>query len=265
MTQPSGWYDDPQDPSKLRYWDGVIWTDHVTPKYAPRLEEAQVSTPPQYTPAPQQTAQGGYPAYTGAPAPMPSWQQGYAVAQATTPDGVPLSGWWKRVLARFLDYLLIFIVALPLTGYFYYRYLQALSDWVNQMQADQAAGRATVAFTLPAQIYIWLVPIALLTLAVGVVYEYLFLTRSGATLGKKAVGISVRLRETPGSPPSAAVWRRILVLNGLQLLSYIPLLGNFAGIALLLDYLWPLWDPNKQAWHDKFAATNVVVGPQPKR
>jgi uncharacterized RDD family membrane protein YckC len=33
----------------------------------------------------------------------------------------------------------------------------------------------------------------------------------------------------------------------------------------MLDSLWPLWDDEKQAIHDKVAATNVVVGPQPKR
>ena len=33
MTQqPAGWYDDPQDPAQLRYWDGVIWSSHVSPK-----------------------------------------------------------------------------------------------------------------------------------------------------------------------------------------------------------------------------------------
>ena len=26
MSAPSGWYDDPQDPTHLRYWDGVLWT-----------------------------------------------------------------------------------------------------------------------------------------------------------------------------------------------------------------------------------------------
>ena len=31
MTQPSGWYDDPNDADLLRYWDGVVWTSHVAP------------------------------------------------------------------------------------------------------------------------------------------------------------------------------------------------------------------------------------------
>ncbi|MBO3181743.1 DUF2510 domain-containing protein, partial [Dermatophilus congolensis] len=28
-ARPSGWYDDPDDPELLRYWDGVLWTEHT--------------------------------------------------------------------------------------------------------------------------------------------------------------------------------------------------------------------------------------------
>jgi uncharacterized RDD family membrane protein YckC len=31
-----------------------------------------------------------------------------------------------------------------------------------------------------------------------------------------------------------------------------------SGVALGLGYLWMLWDPNKQTWHDKVAKTYVV-------
>jgi hypothetical protein len=30
--QPAGWYDDPEDASQLRYWDGSQWTDNRNPK-----------------------------------------------------------------------------------------------------------------------------------------------------------------------------------------------------------------------------------------
>jgi len=263
MTQPSEWYDDPQDPSKLRYWDGVIWTDHVTPKQAPTLEQSTIgmAQPPTWG----ETATGGdRPAYPG-PAPMPTWQQGYVTPQATTPDGVPLSGWWKRVLARVLDGIFTFFIGLPLTGYFIYRYFQAVIDYADKQVQQARSGAQPSPFALPTELYAWVIPVALLSVLVAVVYEYLFLTHSGATWGKKIVGISVRLRETPGPLPSSAAWRRIGVINGLQLLSLIPIVGNLASIAELLNYLWPLWDPNKQAWHDKAAKTNVVVGPQPKR
>lgn len=32
---PAGWYDDPDDPSRLRYWAGTSWTDARAPKNTP--------------------------------------------------------------------------------------------------------------------------------------------------------------------------------------------------------------------------------------
>lgn len=29
---PSGWYDDPEDPTQYRYWDGTQWTEHRAPR-----------------------------------------------------------------------------------------------------------------------------------------------------------------------------------------------------------------------------------------
>ena len=34
--------------------------------------------------------------------------------------------------------------------------------------------------------------------------------------------------------------------------------AQISGLCLLLGYLWMLWDPNKQTWHDKVAKTVVV-------
>jgi len=87
----------------------------------------------------------------------------------------------------------------------------------------------------------------------------------GATPGKMAVGISVRLRDKPGVPPLSAVLRRTLVKQGGNLVGGVPVLGLFGSLFVLLDSLWPLWDNKKQAIHDMAGATNVVVGGQPKR
>jgi len=43
----------------------------------------------------------------------------------------------------------------------------------------------------------------------------------------------------------------------------ILVLSLISSLAYLLDVLWPLWDDKRQAIHDKAAATNVVLGPQP--
>lgn len=40
---PAGWYDDPEVPAQLRYWDGAMWTEHRAPGHQPfrtnRLDE----------------------------------------------------------------------------------------------------------------------------------------------------------------------------------------------------------------------------------
>ena len=184
----------------------------------------------------------------------------------STPDGVPLSGWWKRVWARLLDGLIVLILGLPLTGYFLYHYVVALVDYQSEVFDRAVAGETTnFSTTLPWDVYQWALPGTRIALAVNFAYEYFFLVRSGATPGKKALGISVRLREVPGPPPPLAVCKRFGLYSALSLLGAVPIVGSLFGLLGLLNDLWPLWDDKKQALHDKVAETNVVLGPQPRR
>ena len=107
-----------------------------------------------------------------------------------------------------------------------------------------------------------LVAFAVVSAAIQFGYAVYFLSRTGATPGKRALGLSVRLRERPGVPSVAVAARRSSVQAVLSLLSNIPLLGNIAGLGAILDLLWPAWDDKKQALHDRVAATNVVKGKQ---
>lgn len=283
MTQPSGWYDDPQDSTQLRYWDGVVWSSHVSPKISPTVARSTIGMPYGVVAAsarPQSlgsagaqgppAAQRGYdspgqgknpasghhwPAYGQGPGAL-GQQAGWQPHQlTTTPDGVQLSGWWLRVAARVLDSIITFVLALPATGWFYYRYLKGLVTWSSDLAAQSAAGTNPVLALPPWTTYQYAFIASLILLLVAGAYEVFFLSRSGATPGKKIVGISVRLRERPGPPPMNSVLVRSSCLFGMQLV----------GLAYLLDALWPLWDEKKQALHDKVAATNVVMGSQPKR
>jgi uncharacterized RDD family membrane protein YckC len=33
-----------------------------------------------------------------------------------------------------------------------------------------------------------------------------------------------------------------------------------SGVVCYLGFLWMIWDPKKQTWHDKIVTTQVVVG-----
>lgn len=222
------------------------------PQYGVRVPQYGQQAP-QYGPGPQQPGYGqGYGQGQG---------QGYGYpgkAPATTPDGQPLSGWWRRVWARVLDGLLAGLIGLPLTGYFYVQYFHALFDYVDDTVGSSSAGTPPSTFSLPDGVYQWMFPIIGISLVVSFVYEYLFLTKKGATPGKMALGIAVRLRDRPGNPPGSAVLKRYGVYIGLSLLSAIPLVGTLFSFIGLINDLWPLWDEKKQALHDKVAATNVV-------
>jgi hypothetical protein len=41
---PAGWYDDPASPSRVRWWNGLTWTEHVTEKPQRRIAPAAVDT-----------------------------------------------------------------------------------------------------------------------------------------------------------------------------------------------------------------------------
>ena len=85
----------------------------------------------------------------------------------------------------------------------------------------------------------------LIGLVIGVGYSYYFWTTSGQTPGKMVMGLKVVNAENGALlEPSAALLRYV---------------GYFvSGIALGLGYLWVLWDPKHDAWHDKIAKTKVI-------
>jgi uncharacterized RDD family membrane protein YckC len=86
----------------------------------------------------------------------------------------------------------------------------------------------------------------ILGLVIGLVYySYFEGSPSGQTIGKKICGIRVIDFEGRGSIGYVRAGTRYLM-------SYV------SGFALLLGYLWMLWDGEKQTWHDKVANSVVV-------
>jgi len=76
-------------------------------------------------------------------------------------------------------------------------------------------------------------------------YSYFEGSPSGQTIGKKLCGI------------------RVIDFNGGGSIGYVRagtryLMSIVSGFAILLGYLWMLWDSEKQTWHDK-VSTSVVV------
>jgi len=76
-------------------------------------------------------------------------------------------------------------------------------------------------------------------------YVYLEGSPSGQTVGKRAMSIRVVGMQTGQTIGYAGAFIRVI--------------GKIvSSIACLIGYLWMLWDPEKQTWHDKFANSVVV-------
>jgi uncharacterized RDD family membrane protein YckC len=269
-THP-GWYDDPENPQQLRYFDGVIWTQHTTPRSVPQPPQAG----PQPPAAPGAPGQAGPPAYPGQQPTTPQgWpgqypaQRGWSAppvgypyrAVATTPDGEPLAGWWKRAAARLMDWVIVWFCALPFTSFFLYRGTQelrpAFDEYFRQIEAGNTG--APPPNIVDPSVIRWLVGYTVVLTLVAIVYEVFFTTRSGATPGKMIMGLRVRLRDRPGPlPVQTALTRTVIPMMG-NLVQAIPLLSTAVFLAQVVDSLLPLANEKKQAVHDLMAGTNVV-------
>lgn len=281
-TREAGWYDDPQDESSLRYWDGVQWSNHTSPKQKPGLDQAGAGAAPgqyaggQGAPQGQQGQAGGYGDPYGQPQqgygqqqgqygqqgqqgygqqqggwgqPMPGGGYAEVASGPTTPDGQPIGAWGMRLLARILDAILIGIASWLLASILLPDFISGYMDWMADPGTD---------FAMPADLAGDFAMFGLMTAVLGLVYETVLLKMVGATVGKLATGLRVRLRDQPGELSWGTAAIRALVWQGPSLLSVVNALSFIGGLFGLLNGLWPLWDSKKQSLNDKVAKTNVV-------
>jgi uncharacterized RDD family membrane protein YckC len=262
LGQPAGWYRDPAPrdpaaPDTMRYWDGTNWTART--RTASRRERREWM-------AEAATARAAYErqlverAQAGDPQAQAQFGAAMAAAsRSTTPDGARLASWWARYFAHLVDGVLVTVLGVlfawrPLKE-LVVAYQRLVDDTVRAMQTGSAppdAGTVAVATAGP------LLLAAGIFLLVGFVYEVGFLKGYQATPGKMLLGLEVRPRERPGSLPWRAVLLRWTGKGGAGLLQMVPLGQLVHLVYALLDYLWPLWDPHRQALHDKLGGTVVV-------
>jgi uncharacterized RDD family membrane protein YckC len=159
-------------------------------------------------------------------------------------DMAPLASPGLRFAARVIDTVVLtafWIVAALVTGAFGEALdAQSLEGSITERAAAQDPGKAILAMASAFIAYF--------------VYEGAMLTRSGQTLGKKAVGIRVAVLVN-GDIPTRQGWSRAAVyaLPGV-LASFLV-----GPIFWLVNSLWLLGDkPYRQCLHDKVAHTVVV-------
>lgn len=239
-----------------RYWDGWQWSRTTRPT---EITQAPGVHPyPTYAPAdpaqPPATGAAPYPGYPPAAHPAyahPSANRGQAQA-AYTADGVPLASWGWRFLAVFLDAILVSLLTTVLTAPFG-AVNREIEGWSTRLFEGVQSGNPVS----PDQLlngFPWgdFALLNALQLAAVVAYHVFFLRWKAATPGK----LACRLRVVPvdqGRQRGPLSWNTIGIRVLLRFVVS-PVIWLFG----VLDVLWPLWQPRRQALHDLAAKTQVV-------
>lgn len=253
MSAPTtpGWYEDPEDALQLRYFDGVVWTRHTTPLLSPTAETSTIGRAPDVQGV-EERARRAQAAHTPSWSAPPAW--GGAPKDALA-DGAVLAEWWRRLLARVIDW---FVTSL-LSGLLAIPFLGPVVAAFETYFADALAGRTPDQGAFQAALTDAVLPLTLVGLSVGLLYETSFLVWRAATPGKMVLGTVVRPTAGPGAVSLVVALRRQAITVVSSLLGLHALLGVLGTVLSVVDPAWLLWDPKRQALHDKVADTVVVL------
>ena len=266
-----GWYDDPDDVTRLRYFDGLVWTERTMAKTVRTGVDSLVppSAPAQTAPdhalgAGEGVAPGPYPAQTyGQPAypQQPDTQQAWTGPVARTADGDEYASYLQRVGAYLLDGLLNGLIVAVVAGYPMWRAMQPYVDFIERTLDGETVDQPNPLLGVWGMVDpVWYAVAFALSLIIGTLYHVLFIGLRGQTPGKMALGISVRRADRPGAPGVATAIKRYLLVIATGVLGLIPVVGSLGGLVTIIDLLFPLWDQKRQALHDKIGGTVVVKG-----
>ncbi|MGL4745446.1 MAG: RDD family protein [Dermatophilaceae bacterium] len=263
-----GWYDDPDDPSLLRYFDGVLWSAHTAPRRSPTAEQStigRVSDAPDSALGPGQSV--GVDGFAPTAQPLGSASSAldgspWMARNDVLADGAVLAPWWRRLLARVLDSLLNGVITTVLGWPFVEELVAVLGRYVADVaEATERGAAPPDQNAFAAAVGDVLLPVTIIGLMVALVYEIGFLRWRGATPGKTALGMQVRRVGAPGRLTFSDAARRQVLAVGTTIVGLVPFVGLIATVVSVLDPAWLLWDPKRQTLHDKMADTVVVIRP----
>lgn len=217
------------------------------PQYAPPYGGQQQYGAPPYGTSPHY---GTPPPYT-APQPYGSPYPAYAAGLPVGPEQ-DLAEWWRRLLGRLIDILVLTIVATPIA-------LAVLSHSFSQYQRivnrypdlNTPAAQTALSKADGRLLGSWLI-FACIIAALSFFYDSVQHGLWGQTLGKRALGTRVvsahdRSKISGGTAAGRAAMYALIPV--------VPLIGTLFS---LLNGLWLTWDRRRQALHDKAARTIVV-------
>ena len=166
--------------------------------------------------------------------------------------GYVLATWLQRLAAHLIDRLIVWgiftagilgLTAAVIDTIFDDYDITSEEEWVPVLSSAVEGGWGWWLFFAAG--------VALLAYAVW----FLYTLRNGQTPGKQMVGI--RVIRANGK---LSGWGYTFVREfALEWLAVGFLSGITGGIFYAVNYLWPLWDKDRQALHDKMAETLVVM------
>ena len=192
---------------------------------------SQRPTEPLGEPAPAPPSYDQPPGALQPPASTPpvAWGQYPPPVPAPAPAGPPpeaLAGFWRRLVAAFLDWILVGIVASAIGALF-----GVDTTSPAPVQGDGFQFR-----------FDWAGPYILVELAY---FTYFHATSAGQSIGNKILGIRVLDADTGRALPYARAFVRALM-------------SNLSALPCFLGFFWMLWDRRKQTWNDMVANSLVV-------
>lgn len=162
----------------------------------------------------------------------------------------------RRVVAKLIDWAVILLTFIPLIAVVIGRLdFDALPD--AESDEFQSAFEDQLTAVLDGSAGSLVLP--MLIIAIGLLWEIVWVGAAGTTLGKKIMGLRIQNVKTGDSPPGwlAAVLRNLLRILLAQPL--IPVIGfAFTVIALPISLIMLFVHPRKQTVLDLIASTEVV-------
>jgi uncharacterized RDD family membrane protein YckC len=175
-------------------------------------------------------------------------------AQDAPPPAAPelaLAQWWRRLLAFVIDSLILTLVTGALWGRLLASFANRMSNAVNAQAAREPGAHGAIGRVFGNTTGPYLI-VLVATIVVAIAYYWLLTGYWGTTIGKRAMRtwVVTAADRTRVSLPASFLRALIFVLGG----EVVPLF-------FLVDNLWLVQDPRRQALHDKAARTLVVRKP----
>jgi uncharacterized RDD family membrane protein YckC len=228
------------------------WETRAAPPPASPIISASPSVPPDAAPGWQQPPPA---------APVVAWETPGPSAAAPGREGFVIGGMGARLVAYFLDSIIVAIVPTILTLFVtdYGSIFQQAIDASRNATPGQI-NRTDIVLTVTPE----LILVTLIGLAIQFIYFVGFWTSDGhATPGMRGLRMQVVDAATGGTLSLTAATKRFVALGyPLSLLILLPALQSIAGIAefalSLFLFFTTITNDRRQGLHDKFANSLVI-------